>query len=98
MPTSAEDLERLQVSDREEWRRWLAANHATAPGVWLVTFKPATGKPRPTYAETIEEALCFGWIASAKRDATRVDRVAKVIVAAENRNRLDVTARRTRSR
>jgi uncharacterized protein YdeI (YjbR/CyaY-like superfamily) len=52
------------VTDREEWRRWLAANHTVAPGVWLVTFKPSTGKPRPTYDEVVEEALCFGWIDS----------------------------------
>lgn len=47
---------------REEWRRWLEAHHARPEGVWLVTFKRATGKPRVEYEEAIEEALCFGWV------------------------------------
>jgi uncharacterized protein YdeI (YjbR/CyaY-like superfamily) len=64
MPPSAEDYERYQATDRAEWRQWLAENHATAPGLWLVTFKASTGKPRPTYDEVVEEALCFGWIDS----------------------------------
>jgi len=64
MPISASNYERYQPADRDEWRHWLAANHTTTPGVWLVTFKPSTGKPRPTYDEIVEEALCFGWIDS----------------------------------
>ncbi len=49
---------------RAEWRAWLEANHARAAGVWLVTFKKATGKPRVEYGEAVEEALCFGWVDS----------------------------------
>ena len=33
-------------------------------GVWLISFKKATGKPRFEYDESVEEALCFGWIDS----------------------------------
>ena len=32
--------------------------------IWLVTYKKASGKPRITYDEIVEEALCFGWIDS----------------------------------
>jgi uncharacterized protein YdeI (YjbR/CyaY-like superfamily) len=32
--------------------------------VWLVTWKPHTGRPRVTYEEAVEEALCFGWVDS----------------------------------
>jgi len=49
---------------RAEWRAWLGAHHARSEGVWLVFFKKATGKPRVTYDEAVEEALCFGWIDS----------------------------------
>jgi uncharacterized protein YdeI (YjbR/CyaY-like superfamily) len=49
---------------RSEWRHWLKANHAIATGVWLVSYKKATGKSRFEYAEAVEEALCFGWIDS----------------------------------
>lgn len=49
---------------RAEWRAWLDANHTRPQGVWLVTFKKATGKPRIEYDEAVEEALCYGWIDS----------------------------------
>ncbi|MCX7962196.1 MAG: YdeI/OmpD-associated family protein [Burkholderiales bacterium] len=49
---------------RSEWRAWLAAHHLRAEGVWLVTYKKASGKPRMDYDEAVEEALCFGWVDS----------------------------------
>lgn len=54
----------VEINDRALWRDWLAANHTSAKGVWLLTNKTATGKPRLSYAEAVEEALCFGWIDS----------------------------------
>jgi|SRR5579859_5522117 len=49
---------------RAEWRRWLKAHHTQAEGVWLITYKKATGKPRVEYEIAVEEALCFGWVDS----------------------------------
>ncbi len=49
---------------RAEWRLWLENNHTRAEGVWLISYKKATGKPRFEYDEAVEEALCFGWIDS----------------------------------
>lgn len=46
------------------WRQWLEANHTRAEGVWLVSYKKATGKSRIEYEASVEEALCFGWIDS----------------------------------
>ncbi len=51
-----------RARNRVEWRRWLAKNHATARVVVLVYAKKASGKPSVTYEESVEEALCFGWI------------------------------------
>ena len=62
-----DDYERVHAETRAEWRRWLGANHGSAPGVWLVSWKKATGKPSVGYAESVEEALCFGWIDSLNR-------------------------------
>jgi len=50
--------------NRAEWRAWLEANHARPQGVWMISYKQATGKPRVEYAESVEEALCFGWVDS----------------------------------
>lgn len=54
----------VQPKSRAEWRAWLEKNHERQEGVWLVTYKKATGKPRLDYEEAVEEALCFGWIDS----------------------------------
>jgi uncharacterized protein YdeI (YjbR/CyaY-like superfamily) len=64
MPRRDESYERVEVADRGAWRRWLEANHAGAPGAWLVSYKKASGKSTISYDESVEEALCFGWIDS----------------------------------
>jgi uncharacterized protein YdeI (YjbR/CyaY-like superfamily) len=61
--------------DRSEWREWLAENHADKKfeqgGMWLIYFKkekkPEEDRPTLNYAESVEEALCFGWIDGTKR-------------------------------
>lgn len=49
---------------RAEWRAWLVQNHTQDEGVWLISYKKATGKPYVTYDEAVEEAICFGWVDS----------------------------------
>jgi len=58
---------------RGEWRQWLSDHHTRTTGVWLVSYKKATGKLRFDYDEAVEEALCFGWVDSKvnKLDAER---------------------------
>jgi uncharacterized protein YdeI (YjbR/CyaY-like superfamily) len=51
-------------ADRSEWRAWLKKNHTAEKEVWLIYHKKGTGIPSPAYLETLEEALCFGWIDS----------------------------------
>ena len=57
----------IYLSRRGDWRDWLAENHATSPGVWLVYYKKHTGIERIAYDDAVEEALCFGWIDSTVR-------------------------------
>ena len=54
----------LYVKNRREWRDWLAENHHRSSGVWLVYYKKDTGTPSIPYGDSVEEALCFGWIDS----------------------------------
>lgn len=44
------------------FRKWLQRNHATAPELWVGYYKKQTGKPSLTWPESVDEALCFGWI------------------------------------
>jgi uncharacterized protein YdeI (YjbR/CyaY-like superfamily) len=58
-------LKRFEPRNRKHWREWLARRHATSTGVWLVYRK--NPRRQITYAEAVEEALCFGWIDSVYR-------------------------------
>ncbi len=75
----------LTVTSRAEWRAWLAEHHATARGVWLVTYKKRAGPAHVTYEEIVEEALAHGWIDSQAR---RLD---------DRRSQLLITPRRPKS-
>jgi uncharacterized protein YdeI (YjbR/CyaY-like superfamily) len=57
----------FQAKDRQAWRGWLQANHQKEQEIILVYYKKATGKPSITYRESVEEAICFGWIDGIKR-------------------------------
>ena len=50
-----------------EFRQWLTRHHADHPGIWLKIAKKASGIPTVTYAEALDEALCFGWIDGQKK-------------------------------
>ncbi len=54
----------VQVETRAQWRDWLAANHATSPGIWLVTWKKTSGRLYLSYDDIVAEALAFGWVDS----------------------------------
>ena len=45
-----------------EFHQWLTRHHADHPGIWIKIAKKASGIPTVSYAEAVEEALCFGWI------------------------------------
>ncbi|MGB2906524.1 MAG: YdeI/OmpD-associated family protein [Candidatus Aminicenantaceae bacterium] len=57
----------LYVTDRKDWRDWLARNHMTESEIWLVYYRKLTGKPRIPYNDAVEEALCYGWIDSQQK-------------------------------
>jgi uncharacterized protein YdeI (YjbR/CyaY-like superfamily) len=57
----------VHPKSRAEWREWLTQHHTRAEGIWVISYKKATGLPRLEYDELVEEALCFGWIDSKAR-------------------------------
>jgi len=50
------------AKSRKEWRAWLKKNHRTKDKIYLIRYKSHTGKPSPTVRESMDEAICFGWI------------------------------------
>lgn len=65
VPVKGIDL--LEVVSREEWRDWLRRHHDSVTEIWLVFTKRHLGAPAISYDESVEEALCFGWIDSIVR-------------------------------
>ena len=57
----------LSFRSSSEFRKWLAANHRISDGIWLRIFKKDSGESSVTYAEALDEALCFGWIDGQKQ-------------------------------
>lgn len=45
-----------------EFRAWLEAHHATTDHLWVGYYKLAANKPSVTWVDTVDEALCYGWI------------------------------------
>jgi uncharacterized protein YdeI (YjbR/CyaY-like superfamily) len=56
-----------------DFRVWLEKNHATASELWVGFYKKSSGKPSITWPESVDEALCFGWIDGIRK---RVDEIS----------------------
>ena len=63
----AKSIPTLDVRTRSAWRAWLKKHHRSAAEIWLVFHKQHTGTPCLGYEDSIEEALCFGWVDSLVR-------------------------------
>jgi uncharacterized protein YdeI (YjbR/CyaY-like superfamily) len=54
-------------------RGWLEKNHATATELWIGFYTKDSGKPSITWPESVDQALCFGWIDGIRK---RVDEIS----------------------
>ncbi len=59
--------EMVNFASPGEFRAWLAKNHKKSDGIWLRIYKKASGVPTVTYAQALDQALCFGWIDGQKK-------------------------------
>ena len=55
-------MEVMSFANPQELRVWLLANSDRSEGIWLQIYKKASGVTSVTYAEALDQALCFGWI------------------------------------
>lgn len=61
------DTEEFCPNDRKDWRRWLELNHKRKDAVWLIFYKKTSPNFNLSWSDSVDEALCFGWIDSVKR-------------------------------
>jgi uncharacterized protein YdeI (YjbR/CyaY-like superfamily) len=50
-----------------EWRQWLEINHAIVNELWVGFYKKESGRLSLTWPESVDEALCFGWIDGVRK-------------------------------
>src|SRR5262249_45538775 len=56
-----------------DFETWLEKNHATATELWVGFYKKDSGKPSITWLESVDQALCFGWIDGIRK---RIDEIS----------------------
>lgn len=61
------DYKIIPFKDSASWRRWLDENHDKIDGVWLRLYKKASNISTVSYAEALDQALCYGWIDGQKK-------------------------------
>src|SRR5262245_28235160 len=49
------------------WRKWLAENHAKCAELWVGFWRVSTNRASITWPQSVDEALCFGWIDGMRR-------------------------------
>lgn len=61
------DVEDYCPHNKRDWRKWLELNHDKKEAVWLIFYKKKSPDHNLSWSESVDEALCFGWIDSTKR-------------------------------
>jgi uncharacterized protein YdeI (YjbR/CyaY-like superfamily) len=56
-----------------DFETWLEKNHATATELWVGFYKKDSGKTSITWPESVDQALCFGWIDGVRK---RIDEIS----------------------
>jgi uncharacterized protein YdeI (YjbR/CyaY-like superfamily) len=89
----------------EDFRRWLERHHDSERELWVGYFKKASGRASMTWPESVDEALCYGWIDGIRKriDADRymirfTPRRARSIWSAVNIGRVAVLTEEGRMR
>lgn len=54
-------------ASQQDFRLWLEKNHDSESELLLGYYKVGTGKPSLTWSESVDQALCFGWIDGVRR-------------------------------
>lgn len=61
---TGKELPILSFKTQSEFSEWLEKHHAISDGIWIQLFKKHSGVESITYAQAVEESLCYGWIDS----------------------------------
>ena len=54
-------------SKQSDFRKWLQKNHKRETELLVGFYKVGSGKPSMTWSQSVDEALCFGWIDGVRK-------------------------------
>jgi uncharacterized protein YdeI (YjbR/CyaY-like superfamily) len=60
-------MQTMSFESPRAFRAWLTKNHKRSEGIWLRIYKKDSGVATVTYAEALDQALCYGWIDGQKQ-------------------------------
>ena len=61
------EIEEFCPKNKDDWRKWLELNHKSKNSVWLFFYKKSSPKHNLSWSDSVDEAICFGWIDSVKK-------------------------------
>lgn len=61
------DIEQYCPDNQQDWRKWLELNHKEKDAVWLIFYRKKSPNYNLSWSDSVDEALCFGWIDSVKK-------------------------------
>jgi uncharacterized protein YdeI (YjbR/CyaY-like superfamily) len=61
---ASKDIKTVDVRTRQDWRAWLKKHGDSESEIWLIYHKRHTSIASVSYGDSVEEALCFGWVDS----------------------------------
>jgi len=89
-------METFKAENRNVWREWFERNAAIKKEIKLIYYKKNSGKESISYDESVEEALCFGWIDGIRNSVDEgsysirfTPRKSKSIWSLINKNRVE---------
>jgi len=54
-------------SNQSDFRKWLEKNHSKATELFVGFYKVDSGKPSMTWSQSVDQAICFGWIDGVRK-------------------------------
>jgi len=78
----------------EEFRRWLKINHKKETEIFVGYYKLGSGKPSMTWSDSVDQALCFGWIDGVRRSIDKESYCNRFTPRKKNSNWSDINIKK----
>jgi uncharacterized protein YdeI (YjbR/CyaY-like superfamily) len=70
-------METFYPQTLQQWHEWLIEHATTEQEIWVIFYKPGSGRGSIAYEEAVEEAVCFGWVDSLIKNLDGISHARK---------------------